>query len=191
MRVVILDNYDSFVYNLAQMLAEEGAEIIVVRNDAITVEGIRSLQPDALVISPGPGTPGRREDFGICGDALLELSPTLPTLGVCLGHQGIAHHFGGKVGRAPSPVHGKPSPIHHDGQGIFDGMPPSFLAGRYHSLTVTEMPACLEMTADCDGLVMGLRHRRYPIDGVQFHPESVLTPEGRTLLRNFLRQGRR
>ena len=191
MRVVILDNYDSFVYNLAQMLAEEGAETLVVRNDAIDVEGIRRLQPDALVISPGPGTPSRREDFGVCGDVLLELSPTLPTLGVCLGHQGIAHYYGGKVGRAPGPVHGKPSPIHHDGQGIFTGMPPSFQAGRYHSLTVTEVPSCLEVTADCDGLVMGLRHRRYPIDGVQFHPESVLTPEGRLLLRNFLSPERR
>ncbi|MEI6797092.1 MAG: aminodeoxychorismate/anthranilate synthase component II, partial [Methanomassiliicoccales archaeon] len=147
--------------------------------------------PDALVISPGPGTPSRREDFGVCGDVLLELSPTLPTLGVCLGHQGIAHYYGGKVGRAPGPVHGKPSPIHHDGQGIFTGMPPSFQAGRYHSLTVTEVPSCLEVTADCDGLVMGLRHRRYPIDGVQFHPESVLTPEGRLLLRNFLSPERR
>jgi anthranilate synthase component 2 len=189
--VVILDNYDSFVYNLAQTIAEEGAETIVLRNDAIDVEGISHLQPDGLIISPGPGTPLRSEDFGICGAAVRELSPQLPTLGVCLGHQGIAHLFGGKVGRAPFPVHGKSSRIEHDGIGIFEGMPPHFLAGRYHSLVVTEAPSCMRVSATCDGLIMALRHKQYPIDGIQFHPESILTSEGRTLLRNFLRQMRR
>jgi anthranilate synthase component 2 len=191
MRIVILDNYDSFVYNLSQMLAEEGAETIVVRNDAIDISGIRRLQPDGLVISPGPGTPLKREDFGVCREAIVELSPKLPTLGVCLGHQGIAFSFGGKIGRAPIPVHGKCSQIEHDGSGLFEGLPQHFLAGRYHSLMVTEAPACMKVSATCDGLIMGLRHERYPIEGVQFHPESVLTPEGRTILRNFLRQARR
>jgi anthranilate synthase/aminodeoxychorismate synthase-like glutamine amidotransferase len=192
-RVAVIDNYDSFTYNLVQHLAELGADPVVFRNDAVDVDGLRGF--DALVISPGPGTPA---DAGISVDAIRELSGDLPVLGVCLGHQALAEAFGGRVVRH-QPVHGKTSTVHHDGAGPFAGLPDGFEATRYHSLVVEEasLPPVLEVTArTADGVVMGLRHREAPTYGVQFHPESVLTLEGKNLLRNFLaeaaaRPGRR
>lgn len=192
MKVLLLDNYDSFVYNLKDAMEELGAECVVRRNDAIDLDGVKALDPDAIVISPGPGMPSIRRDFGICGDILQTLSREIPTLGVCLGHQGIAHFYGGQVVRAPSLVHGKTSMVHHNGEGPFSGLPDPFVAGRYHSFMVApELPQCLEATARTeDGIIMGLRHKKYPIVGVQFHPESVLTPLGKKLLSNFLRSAR-
>jgi anthranilate synthase component II len=193
-RVLLIDNYDSFTYNLAQYLGELGASVDVKRNDALDLEGARRLDPDAIVLSPGPGHPANQRDFGICTDILLQISPEIPTLGVCLGHQGIAHLYGGKVGRAPRPMHGKVSMVQHDGGPLYDGVPSPFQAGRYHSLVVERdaMPKELIVTAStAEGEVMGLRHRRLPIEGVQFHPESVLTPHGKTLLANFIRSARR
>jgi anthranilate synthase/aminodeoxychorismate synthase-like glutamine amidotransferase len=190
----LIDNYDSFTYNLAQYLGELGASVDVKRNDALDLEGVRRLDPDAIVLSPGPGHPANRRDFGICTDILLQISPEIPTLGVCLGHQGIAHLYGGKVGRAPRPMHGKASMVQHDGGPLYDGVPSPFQAGRYHSLVVEKdaMPKELIVTAStAEGEVMGLRHRRLPIEGVQFHPESVLTPHGKPLLANFIRSARR
>jgi len=191
--VLLVDNYDSFVYNLKDVLEELGTSTTVVRNDAIDVEGVRALGPDAIVLSPGPGLPSRRRDFGVCGDVLLSISPEVPTLGVCLGHQGIAQFYGGRVGPAPILVHGKQSLVHHDGHDLYEGLPDPFPAGRYHSFVVLPpLPLCLELTARTDdGTIMGLRHRRLPIEGVQFHPESVLTPDGRRLMANFLRGARR
>lgn len=189
MRVLLIDNYDSFVYNLKDALEELGARCMVVRNDAIDVDGVGALRPDAIIISPGPGMPSIRRDFGICGEVLQTISRKVPTLGVCLGHQGIAHFYGGKVVRAPSPVHGKTSLVYHNGEGTFSGLPDPFVVGRYHSFVVApELPACLEVTARTeDGIVMGLRHREFPIMGVQFHPESILTPLGKKVLMNFLK----
>jgi anthranilate synthase/aminodeoxychorismate synthase-like glutamine amidotransferase len=190
MKVLLIDNYDSFVYNLKDALEELGARCVVVRNDAIDVDGVGALGPDAIVISPGPGMPSIRRDFGICGEVLQTISRKVPTLGVCLGHQGIAHFYGGKVVRAPSPVHGKTSLVYHSGEGTFSGLPDPFVVGRYHSFVVApELPACLEVTARTeDGIVMGLRHREFPITGVQFHPESILTPLGKKVLMNFLKE---
>jgi anthranilate synthase/aminodeoxychorismate synthase-like glutamine amidotransferase len=182
-RVAVIDNYDSFTYNLVQYLAELGAEPVVFRNDAVAVEALRGF--DALVVSPGPGTPA---DAGISVDAIRELTGAMPVLGVCLGHQALAEAFGGRVVRH-QPVHGKTSLVRHDGAAPFDGLPDGFEATRYHSLVVEEssLPAELEVCARTDdGVVMGLRHRDQPTFGVQFHPESVLTGEGRRLLRNFL-----
>ena len=189
MKVLILDNYDSFVYNLKQCLDELGAECMVLRNDAITAEQAESLDPDAILISPGPGLPSDRRDFGICGDILTSLSTEIPTLGVCLGHQGIAHFHGGRVVKAPTLLHGKASMVEHDGEGLYDGLPNPFPAGRYHSFVVSpDLPADMRVTSrTTDGTVMGIRHLRYPIEGVQFHPESVLTPLGGKILANFLR----
>ncbi len=190
MNVLIIDNYDSFVYNLYQRIGELGASPTVVRNDAVSLAEVRRLAPDALVLSPGPGHPGNARDFGVCGDLLRHLSPRVPTLGVCLGHQGIASVFGGQVGHAARLLHGKSSSIRHDGRTIFEGLPNPFPAGRYHSLAIAgdAVPADLEVSATSeDGEVMAVRHRRYPIEGVQFHPESVLTPDGPALLANFLR----
>jgi len=190
MKVLIVDNYDSFVYNLYQEIGKLGAEPVVFRNDAITLYEVRRLAADAIILSPGPGHPANARDFGVCTELLRELSPTTPTLGVCLGHQGVGTAFGGRVGRAERIVHGKTSRVVHDGRTIFDGLPNPFVAGRYHSLAVVRdsVPPDLEVSATSeDGEIMGLRHRRFPIEGVQFHPESILTPNGPQLLQNFLR----
>ena len=187
-RVLVVDNYDSFVYNLVQELGELGAEPVVFRNDAIDVGGIRSASPDAVLISPGPGRP---DDGGVSLDAVRQLGGEIPLLGVCLGHQCIGQAFGGEIEPAPQLMHGKTSEIHHDGKGVFVGLPNPFVATRYHSLIVQpdSVPSELEVTAtSTDGVVMGLRHRSLPIEGVQFHPESVLTPSGPALLGNFLGQ---
>ena len=189
MKVLILDNYDSFVYNLYQAIGELGAEPVVHRNDAVTLPEIRTLGPDAIVLSPGPGHPVNARDFGVCGDVLRELSPAIPTLGVCLGHQGIGTAYGAEVGHAARILHGKTSLVRHDGRTIFEGLPNPMTAGRYHSLAIdpASVPPDLEVSATSDdGEIMGVRHRRDPIEGVQFHPESILTPDGRGLLRNFL-----
>ncbi len=187
--VLVIDNYDSFVYNLVQYLGELGAEPVVVRNDEIDLDGLASLSPAALLVSPGPGRP---RDAGISNEAIVALGRRgTPVLGVCLGHQCIGEVFGGRIVRAPEIVHGKSSPVSHDGRGVFSDLPQPLVATRYHSLVVEEesVPDCLEVTARTrDGLVMGLRHRELPIEGVQFHPESVLTGEaGKHLLANFLR----
>ena len=185
-RILVLDNYDSFVYNLVQELGELGASPVVFRNDAIDVAGIRAEQPDAVLISPGPGRP---ENGGVSMAAIAELAGEIPLLGVCLGHQCIGEVFGGSVVAAPHLMHGKTSEIHHDGQGIFRGLPNPFVATRYHSLVVdpTSVPKELIVTAtSTDGVIMGLRHRELPVEGVQFHPESVLTDVGMQLLQNFL-----
>ena len=185
--VLVIDNYDSFTYNLVQYLGELGATVTVRRNDEATIEQLRALGHERVVISPGPGRP---EQAGVTLDVIKEFGPRMPLLGVCLGHQAIGLAFGGEVVRAPMPVHGKTSTIEHNGQGVFAGLAGSIQAGRYHSLVVAEkmLPAELEVTARTreDGLVMGVRHRTMPIHGVQFHPESVLTNEGRRILRNFL-----
>jgi len=184
--LLLIDNYDSFTYNLYQYLAELGAEPLVRRNDEITVAEAEALHPTHLVLSPGPCTP---REAGVCVALIQELGPRIPTLGVCLGHQCIGVAFGGVVTRAPEPVHGKVSQISHRGAGVFRGLPSPFAATRYHSLIVERatLPPELEVTAETDdGLVMGLRHREYPIEGVQFHPESILTREGKRLLANFL-----
>ncbi|MFP5501090.1 MAG: anthranilate synthase component II [Candidatus Sericytochromatia bacterium] len=185
-RLLLIDNYDSFTYNLAQFLGELGAEVTVVRNDAITVEAIAELAPDGLVLSPGPGHP---EAAGVTMDVLAKLAGKIPVLGVCLGHQALAHAFGAAVVRAGRVMHGKTSPVHHDGQGLFAGMPSPFTAGRYHSLIVDKasLPEALLVTAEtAEGEVMGLAHRTLPLYGLQFHPESVLTEDGKRLLANFL-----
>jgi anthranilate synthase/aminodeoxychorismate synthase-like glutamine amidotransferase len=184
--LLLIDNYDSFTYNLYQYLAELGAEPLVRRNDEITVAEAEALNPTHLILSPGPCTP---REAGVCVTLIQELGPRIPTLGVCLGHQCIGAAFGGVVTRAPEPVHGKVSQINHRGVGVFHGLPSPFAATRYHSLIVERatLPADLEVTAETShGLVMGLRHREYPIEGVQFHPESILTCEGKRLLANFL-----
>ncbi|MFN8379199.1 MAG: aminodeoxychorismate/anthranilate synthase component II [Anaerolineae bacterium] len=184
--ILVIDNYDSFTYNLVQYFGELGAELCVIRNDQIDLDGIRSLDPSHIVISPGPGTP---DDSGISLDVLRDLGPTKPILGVCLGHQAIGQVFGGVVKRAPKVMHGKTSLIYHHGTGVFAGLPTPFEATRYHSLIVEEqtLPDSLEVTArTIDGEIMGLSHRTFPIYGVQFHPESILTAHGKTMLQNFL-----
>ena len=183
--VLLLDNYDSFTFNLAQYLGELGAPPLVKRNDEITLDQVAELQPDRIVISPGPGRP---EDAGISVALIRRFGPTVPLLGVCLGHQGIGIAFGGEVVRAPQLMHGKLSSVQHDGRGVFRGVTQPFTAGRYHSLVVADpLPDVLEAAARTDdGTIMGVRHREFPVHGVQFHPESVLTGEGRHLLRNFL-----
>ncbi len=184
--LLLIDNYDSFTYNLYQYLAELGVEPLVRRNDEITAAEAEALRPTHLVLSPGPCTP---REAGVCVELIQALGPRIPTLGVCLGHQCIGVAFGGVVVRAPEPVHGKLSQINHRGAGVFRGLPSPFAATRYHSLIVERatLPAELEVTAESqDGLMMGLRHRAYPIQGVQFHPESILTREGKRLLANFL-----
>ena len=183
--ILLIDNYDSFTFNLAQYLGELGAPPVVRRNDEVSIEEIERMQPQRIVISPGPGRP---EDAGVTVETIRKLGPRIPVLGVCLGHQGIGLAFGGSVVRAGELMHGKVSAVHHDGRGVFRGVSQPFTAGRYHSLVVAEpVPDQLEISARTeDGTIMGLRHRTAPIHGVQFHPESVLTPEGRTLLRNFL-----
>ena len=185
--LLVIDNYDSFTYNLVQYLGELGADMKIFRNDEITVDAIETdLKPERILISPGPGTP---DSAGITLETIARFAGILPVLGVCLGHQAIGQHFGGKVSRAPEPVHGKPVEITHDGRSIFKGLPEKFNAGRYHSLIVERegIPDCLEISAESpDGLVMALRHRELPIEGVQFHPESILTEHGNQMLANFL-----
>jgi anthranilate synthase component 2 len=188
MTVLLLDNYDSFTFNLAQYLGELGHGPAVHRNDELTVEDVEAMRPQRIVISPGPGRP---EDAGITVDVIRRLGDRTPILGVCLGHQAIGYAFGGAVVRAPSLMHGKTSSIQHDGRGVFNGVTQPFVAGRYHSLIVADPPPeTLEVSARTDGgVIMGLRHRTWPVHGVQFHPESVLTGEGRKILRNFLELG--
>jgi para-aminobenzoate synthetase component II len=184
-RIVVIDNYDSFVYNLVQYLGELGAEPVVHRNDAITIDALRQLGPDGILLSPGPGRP---EDAGITPAVVAELGGVVPIFGVCLGHQAIGAAFGGEVART-AVMHGKTSEIHHDGRGVFAGLPDPFTATRYHSLHVVAgtLPAELEVSARSeDGVVMGLRHRHLPIEGVQFHPESVLTVAGHRMVANWL-----
>ncbi|HEY9724703.1 MAG TPA: aminodeoxychorismate/anthranilate synthase component II [Oscillatoriaceae cyanobacterium] len=185
-KLLVIDNYDSFTYNLVQMLGELGAELVVRRNDAITLDEIARMAPDGIVLSPGPGRP---EDAGVTCAVLERFGAQIPVLGVCLGHQAIGLVFGGEVVRAERVMHGKTSAIAHNGEGLFAGLSAPFTAARYHSLLVRRetLPDCLEATAwTAEGEIMGLRHRRYPIVGVQFHPESVLTVEGQRLLSNFL-----
>jgi len=185
-KILMIDNYDSFTYNLVQYLGELGVEVAVRRNDAIDLAGVRALAPEAIVISPGPGAPA---EAGISVTILRELAGSIPMLGVCLGHQCIGEAFGGKIVRAARLMHGKTSPIIHDGRTIFAGLSNPFEAMRYHSLLVEpkSLPECLEVSArTAEGEIMGLRHKRFPIEGVQFHPESIGTPEGKELLRNFL-----
>ena len=186
--LLVIDNYDSFTYNLVQYLGELGAEMRIVRNDEVTVKQIENdLKPEKILISPGPGTPN---GAGISLGVIERFAERIPILGVCLGHQAIGQHFGGKVVRGPQPVHGKPVNITHDGKTIFSGIPQNFAAGRYHSLVVDRetVPDCLEISAESpDGLIMAMRHKTLPVEGVQFHPESILTEHGKQLLSNFLR----
>jgi anthranilate synthase/aminodeoxychorismate synthase-like glutamine amidotransferase len=184
--VLLVDNYDSFTYNLYQYLGELGAEVRVLRNDELSAEAALALSPERIVISPGPGTP---DQAGITLDLIRRAAGRIPVLGVCLGHQALGQAFGGEVRRAPKLMHGKTSQIHHDGRSVFAGLPDPFTATRYHSLVVERgsVPESLEISAwTDDGIVMGLRHREYPLEGVQFHPESILTTVGKDLLRNFL-----
>ena len=186
-KILMIDNYDSFTYNLVQYLGELGQELIVHRNDKITLEQVKRLKPDRIVISPGPGSP---KDAGVSNEIIRELGPKIPLLGVCLGHQCIGAVFGGVVERNYRLMHGKTSPIYHDGKGLFRGLPKPFEATRYHSLIVRRagFPLVLEITAETkEKEIMGLRHRKFPIFGVQFHPESILTKSGMHLLRNFLK----
>lgn len=188
--ILLLDNYDSFTYNLYQYLCELGADVVVKRNDELTVEDVAALQPERIVISPGPCTPN---EAGISIDLIRALGETTPILCVCLGHQAIGAAYGGAVVRAPMVMHGKLSAIYHESQGVFANLPLPFQATRYHSLIVRrdDLPDCLEVTAwTDDGLIMGLRHRTFPVEGVQFHPESILTEAGKDLLRNFLQRDR-
>lgn len=183
---LLIDNYDSFTYNLYQYLSELGAEVVTVRNDKVTVDEIEAMRPERIVVSPGPRTP---REAGVSNEVIRKLGPRIPTLGVCLGHQCIGYAFGATVDRAGEIRHGKTSLIHHDGKGVFRGLPDPFEAIRYHSLVIyTEtLPVDLEVTAKTDnGLIMGVRHRRFPIEGVQFHPESIMTAVGKDLLKNFL-----
>ena len=184
MALLLIDNYDSFTYNLAHLFGELGAAVVVRRNDAITADEAEALEPSHLVVSPGPGRP---EQAGVSEELVRRFAGRLPVLGVCLGHQVIVAAFGGEIGPAQALVHGKATVVRHDGRGLFSGLPEDFLAGRYHSLAATAIPDCLEVSAtSADGEVMAVRHRDLPIDGVQFHPESVLTPVGRELANNFL-----
>ena len=182
--ILVIDNYDSFTYNLVQHLGELGEELRVFRNNKITLGEIENLKPARIVISPGPGIPS---NAGITEEVVQYFHKSTPILGVCLGHQAIGEVFGGKVVRAPALMHGKTSQIFHDGKGLFRGLPQGFPATRYHSLMVSEIPTCLEISAETqDGIVMGLRHRDFPAEGIQFHPESIMTVVGKNLLKNFL-----
>lgn len=186
MMLLLLDNYDSFTYNVYQLLSSLGASVEVIRNDQITVEEIAHRGYEAVVISPGPGVPA---DAGITEELIVQLKGRLPILGICLGHQAIGEVFGGKVVRAGEIVHGKTSPLRHNGKGLYAGLPQNIPVGRYHSLIVDResLPDCLEITSELDnGMIMGLRHREYDIEGIQFHPESILTPQGKVMLENLL-----
>jgi anthranilate synthase/aminodeoxychorismate synthase-like glutamine amidotransferase len=185
--ILVIDNYDSFTYNLVQYLGELGAEVVVHRNDKITLDEIKAMQPERILLSPGPCTP---DEAGVCVPLIRRFGSQYPIFGVCLGHQSIGAAFGGNVVRNDRIMHGKTSMIHHRHQGVFAGLPDPFQATRYHSLVIerSTMPACLEITAEtAEGEVMGVRHRELPIEGVQFHPESALTPQGMNILRNFLK----
>ena len=185
--LLILDNYDSFTYNVFQLLSELGAEVEVIRNDQTTVEDIRAKKYDAIVLSPGPGIPS---DAGITEQVIRELGGEVPILGICLGHQAIGECFGGKVVRAGEIVHGKTSPLRHNGKGLYEGIPQNVPIGRYHSLVIDRatLPDCLEVTSDlADGTIMGVRHKAKNIEGIQFHPESILTPDGKKMMENFLK----
>ena len=190
MKTLIIDNYDSFVYNLVQYVGELGGEPIVYRNDKLSIDVAKKLRPDRIIISPGPGTPEDPKYFGTCSSILKQMSPTIPTLGVCLGAQGIVHIFGGRIVRAKRLVHGKTSKIKHDGKTIFKNVRNPLLATRYHSLVAEKVtiPSCLKITAEAldDLEVMGVRHIIYPIEGIQFHPESILTEDGMKIIKNFL-----
>ena len=192
MKFLIIDNYDSFVYNIAQYLGELGIESDVIRNDKITLDEIKQKNYDAIVISPGPGTPEEKKYFGVCSDVITKMGPTTPILGVCLGHQGIIHAFGGKVTNAGFVRHGKTSPVNHTNSELFKGVSNPFRATRYHSLVgdKTIIPDKLEVTATAadDGEIMAVRHKEYLIEGVQFHPESIMTEEGKKILANFIKQ---
>ena len=192
MKFLIIDNYDSFVYNIAQYLGELGIESDVIRNDKITLDEIKQKNYDAIVISPGPGTPEEKKYFGVCLDVITNMGPTTPILGVCLGHQGIIHAFGGKVTNAGFVRHGKTSPVNHTNSELFKGVSNPFRATRYHSLVgdKTIIPDILEVTATAadDGEIMAIRHKEYLIEGVQFHPESIMTEEGKKILANFIKQ---
>jgi len=192
MKFLIIDNYDSFVYNIAQYLGELGVESDVIRNDKITLDEIKQKRYDAIVISPGPGTPEEKKYFGVCSDVITNMGPSTPILGVCLGHQGIIHAFGGKVTNAGCVRHGKTSPVNHTNSELFKGVSNPFRATRYHSLVgdKTIIPDILEVTATAadDGEIMAVRHKEYLIEGVQFHPESIMTEEGKKILANFIRQ---
>jgi len=184
MKVLMIDNYDSFTYNLVHLFEELGAEVVTVRNDAITPDEAAALAPDRLVVSPGPGRP---EDAGVSVEVIRRLGPTTRTLGVCLGHQAIVEAYGGRIGQAQALLHGKASTLTHDGRGVYEGLPDELEVGRYHSLAATTVPDVLEVTSrTTDGEVMGVRHTTLPVEGVQFHPESVLTPLGPAMARNFL-----
>jgi anthranilate synthase component II len=193
-KVLVIDNYDSFVYNLVQYIGEQGPETVVYRNDQISLAQVRALHPDRIVISPGPGSPDDERYFGVCKAILRQISPSVPTLGVCLGHQGIVSTFGGKVVSAKRLMHGKTSVVKHDGRGIFRRVQNPLTATRYHSLAgeLESIPNCLEVSAVAvdDGEVMGIRHRDYPIDGVQFHPESILCDDGKLIIKNFLERAK-
>jgi anthranilate synthase component 2 len=189
-KVLVIDNYDSFVYNLVQYVGEHGTEVVVYRNDQVTLAQVHALKPDRIILSPGPGNPEDEHYFGVCKAILQQVSPNVPTLGVCLGHQGIVATFGGKVVSAKRLMHGKTSRIKHDGKGLFRGVENPFTATRYHSLAGEQetIPDCLEVTAVAvdDGEVMGIRHKKFPIEGVQFHPESILCEDGKLIIKNFL-----
>jgi anthranilate synthase component 2 len=193
MKILLIDNYDSFVYNIAQYLSELGASPIIYRNDKITVQKARNIQPEGIVLSPGPGTPKDKRYFGNCLSIIREANPKIPILGICLGHQGIVHAFGGEISHANRLMHGKTSMIRHDEQGIFKGIPNPFEATRYHSLVANlfKIPSSLKISAysldDCE--VMGIRHVERPVEGIQFHPESILTADGKQVLKNFLDSG--
>jgi len=189
-KVLVIDNYDSFVYNLVQYIGELGGDPVVYRNDQITLQQAIALNPQRIVISPGPGTPEETHYFGVCSTILRHMSCKIPTLGVCLGNQGIIYAFGGKIMQARRLMHGKTSLIKHDGKGVFEGVKNPFTATRYHSLVGdrSSIPSCLKITAESidDGEVMGVRHIIYPIEGVQFHPESILCEDGKKIIKNFL-----
>jgi len=189
LKVLVIDNYDSFVYNLVQYFGELGAEVKIYRNNKITLNQIKKINPKRIVISPGPGTPEKKFYFGICSEILQKISRKIPTLGVCLGHQGIIHSFGGKISPAKKLMHGKTSTIRHDGKTIFKGVKNPITGTRYHSLIGDKqfIPDCLEVSATSieDGEVMAVRHIKYPIEGVQFHPESILCQDGKLIIKNF------
>jgi len=193
-KVVVIDNYDSFVYNLVQYVGEQGAETVVFRNDQVSLKRLAELKPDRIVISPGPGTPEDERYFGVCTKILRSLSQNVPTLGVCLGHQGIINAYGGRIVHAKRLMHGKTCMINHDGRSIFRGVRNPLTATRYHSLAGERcsIPSCLEISAECldDGEIMAVRHVKFPIEGVQFHPESILCEDGKIIIKNFL-EGRR
>ncbi|MGB9987403.1 anthranilate synthase component II [Salarchaeum japonicum] len=193
MNVVFVDNFDSFTYNLVEYVSERGHDTTVLKNTA-SLDEVRAADPDAIVVSPGPGHPATERDVGVTMPVLRELSPTVPTLGVCLGMEAAVYEFGGTVGHAPEPVHGKAYPVEHDGDGVYRGLEQGFQAGRYHSLVCTDIPECFDVTATTDHggetLAMGVRHESYPLEGVQFHPESVLTGVGHDIVGNFLTTAR-